>query len=105
MPTPPTPPATLSSTTIEALNSCSREELHDAVRYAESLLEHEQRLDSDTDTDDEAEPDRDEDLPEDVPSKATITIKAINDNRYYYYQWRDGERIKSKYKGPVDSDE
>lgn len=46
---------------------------------------------------------RPEDLPDDVPSKATITVKEINDNRYYYWQWREGEKIKSKYKGPVDS--
>jgi hypothetical protein len=42
------------------------------------------------------------DLPDDVPSKATITGKAINDNRYYYWQWRDGEQIKSKSKGHPD---
>ncbi|MFC7131242.1 hypothetical protein [Haloferax chudinovii] len=47
---------------------------------------------------------RPEDRPDDVPSKATITVKEINDNRYYYWQWREGEKIRSKYKGPVDSD-
>lgn len=41
--------------------------------------------------------------PEGVPSKASVTIKEINDNRYYYWQWREGDTIKSKYKGPVDS--
>ncbi|ACV49348.1 hypothetical protein Hmuk_3248 (plasmid) [Halomicrobium mukohataei DSM 12286] len=40
--------------------------------------------------------------PDGVPSKATITIKEINDNRYYYWQWRDGEQIRSQYEGPVD---
>ncbi|ELY26512.1 hypothetical protein C500_15155 [Natrialba magadii ATCC 43099] len=49
--------------------------------------------------------DRPEDLPDDVPAKATITIKEINDNRYYYWQWRDGEKIRSQYKGPVSPDE
>ena len=48
---------------------------------------------------------RSEDRPDGVPSKASITIKTINDNRYYYYwQWRDGDKIHSKYKGPVSSD-
>ena len=47
---------------------------------------------------------RPEDFPDDVPSKATITVKEINDNRYYYWHWREGENIKSKYKGPVDSE-
>jgi hypothetical protein len=45
------------------------------------------------------------DLPDDVPSKVTITIKEINDNRYYYWQWREGDKIKSKYKAPVSPDE
>jgi len=45
-----------------------------------------------------------DDLPDDVPSKATITIKDINDNRYYYWQWREGSSVKSEYKGPVDPD-
>ncbi|WP_449271564.1 hypothetical protein [Haloferax denitrificans] len=45
---------------------------------------------------------RSDDLPDDVPTKATITIKEINDNRYYYWQWREGDKIKSKYKGPVN---
>jgi len=50
--------------------------------------------------DDEVD-DRPDDLPDDVPSKATITIKEINDNRYYYWQWREGEKVTSKYKGPA----
>ncbi|SEL89237.1 hypothetical protein SAMN04488691_11092 [Haloferax larsenii] len=44
-------------------------------------------------------------MPEDVPSKASLTVKEINDNRYYYWQWREGDQIKSKYKGPVDKSE
>jgi len=47
--------------------------------------------------------DESDDLPDSVPAKATITEKEINGNRYYYWQWRDGDSIKSKYKGPVDS--
>lgn len=50
------------------------------------------------------EGDRPEDLPDDVPEKATLTVKEINDNRYYYWQWREGEAIKSKYVAPVNSD-
>jgi len=48
---------------------------------------------------------RPDDLPDDVPTKATITVKEINDKRYYYWQWREGEKVKSKYKSPVDPDE
>jgi len=46
-----------------------------------------------------------EERPTDVPSGASVTIKEINDNRYRYWQWRDGEKIKSKYIGPVTSSE
>lgn len=57
------------------------------------------------DTDDEEIDDADEQLDErdaDIPSKASIVTKTINDNKYYYWQWRDGDKIKSKYKGPVN---
>lgn len=50
-----------------------------------------------------AEPDPD--LPEGVPAKACITIKNINGNEYEYWQWRDGDKVRSKYKGPVSDDE
>ncbi len=40
--------------------------------------------------------------PEGVPSKATRVVKEINDNRYYYWQWRDGDSVKSKYDRPAD---
>ena len=46
----------------------------------------------------------DSDRPEDVPAKASIVVKEINDNRYYYYQWREGDTVKSKYKAPVEAD-
>jgi hypothetical protein len=44
-----------------------------------------------------------DETPDDVPGNATLTIKEINDNRYYYWQWRDGDTIRSKYKGPVQN--
>jgi hypothetical protein len=40
---------------------------------------------------------RPDDLPDDVPAKATIMIKEINDNRYYW-QWWGGDSVKPKYK-------
>lgn len=42
-----------------------------------------------------------DDPPDDVPANATLTVKEINNNRYYYWQWRDGDSIRSKYKAPV----
>jgi hypothetical protein len=103
---PPTPPAGLPAELVDTLNEASPEQLRDVARYAEGLAEHkerEARLEKEPDEDDVEE--RPNDLPDDVPAKATITIKEINDNRYYYWQWREGEKIRSKYKSPVSPDE
>ena len=91
---------------VNTLTESTPERLRDIATYAEELAEHKERkarLEEET-TEDEIEK-RPGDLPDDVPTKATITIKEINDNRYYYWQWRDGDKIKSKYKGPVSSEE
>ena len=103
--TPPTPPTDIPTGIVETLNTFSPDQLQDVARYAEALSEHkarEARLEEESDGDEIEE--RPDDLPDDVPVKATITIKEINDNRYYYWQWREGNKIKSKYKGPVNPD-
>jgi len=102
---PPTPPADFPTELVNRLNKSSPNRLREIASYADTLAEHkerEARLDEQSDEGDIEE--RPEDLPDDVPMKATITIKEINDNRYYYWQWRDGEKIRSKYKGPVNPD-
>ena len=102
---PPTPPAELPTEIVDTLNGYSPDQLEHVARYAEELAEHkarEARLEEKSKDDEINE--RSDDLPADVPSKATITIKEINDNRYYYWQWRDGEKIRSQYKGPVNPD-
>ncbi|SNR57611.1 hypothetical protein [Halorubrum vacuolatum] len=102
---PPTPPAELPAAIVTALNGYSPTQLRHVARYAEALAEYkarEARFEEELDENDVDEvPD---DLPDDVPAKATITIKEINDNRYYYWQWREGDKIKSKYKAPVSPD-
>jgi hypothetical protein len=91
---------------IDALDGHDIQTLRDVARYAEQLAEHQAREQRIREAEDEDQiEERPEDLPDDVPSKATITVKEINDNRYYYWQWRDGEQIRSKYKGPVSPDE
>ena len=103
---PPTPPAELPTETVDTLNGFSPDQLKDVARYAEALAEHkdrEARL-AEEEKENEIE-ERSDDLPDDVPAKATITIKEINDNQYYYWQWREGDKIKSKYKGPVNPKE
>jgi hypothetical protein len=103
---PPTPPAELPTDLINTLHESSSDQLQHVARYAEELAEHkarEARLEEESE-DNEID-DRPDDLPDEVPSKATITIKDINDNRYYYWQWREGDKVTSKYKGPVNPDE
>jgi hypothetical protein len=102
---PPTPPAELPTDLVNILNGYSPDQLEHVARYAEALAEHkarEGRLEEESEDDEIDE--RPDDLPDDVPSKATITIKEINDNRYYYWQWREGDTVTSKYKGPVNPD-
>jgi hypothetical protein len=103
---PPTPPTSLSTEVANALNDLPPEHLRDIARYAEKLAEHKEREDhlEEESNEDESEG-RPDELPDDVPSNATITVKEINDNRYYYWQWREGDKIRSQYKGPVDPDE
>jgi hypothetical protein len=103
---PPTPPAGLLTDLVDTLNGVSTEQLQHVARYAEELAEHKARKGRFEGRSDENEIDeRPDDLPDDVPSKATITIKEINDNRYYYWQWREGEKIRSQYRSPVNPDE
>ncbi|MFC7205238.1 hypothetical protein ACFQJC_17140 [Haloferax namakaokahaiae] len=103
---PPTPPTNLPTGVVDALNKSSPNRLRDVARYAEELAEHKEREARLEEEPPEGElEERSDDLPDDVPTKATITIKEINDNRYYYWQWREGDKIKSKYKGPVNSGE
>ena len=107
---PPTPPAELPADIVDALNGSPPDQLQDVARYAEELAAHKARkarleAESDEDRDEDETDDRPVDLPDGVPSKATITIKEINDNRYYYWQWREGDTVTSKYKGPVNPDE
>ena len=103
---PPTPPATLTTETVNTLNESEPEQLREIATYAEALAEHKEReARLKESADEEPVGERPDDLPDDVPAKATITIKEINDNRYYYWQWRDGEKIRSQYKGPVNPDE
>ncbi|MFC4407820.1 hypothetical protein [Haloarchaeobius iranensis] len=103
---PPTPTANLPTEIVNTLNESTPERLRDVATYAKALAEYkerEARLEEKADEDEVEE--RPDDLPADVPAKATITIKEINDNRYYYWQWREGDSVTSKYKAPVNSDE
>ncbi|WP_436936527.1 hypothetical protein [Halovenus marina] len=101
---PPPVPSDIPDDIVRDLDNCSPAQLRSVAKYAEELAEYREREErlSEEQNGDDAVP---EDTPDDVPAKATITIKEINENRYYYWQWREGDKIKSKYKGPVNADE
>ena len=102
----PISPTSLPLELVDTLNESTPEQLRDVATYAKELAElkeHEKHFEEEPDQDEAEE--RPDNVPDDVPVKATITIKEINDNRYYYWQWRDGDQIRSQYKGPVNSDQ
>lgn len=72
----PTPPASLPTDLVNALNESAPKRLRHVARYAEELAEYkerEARLEEESDQDEMEQ--RPDDLPDDVPTKATITIK------------------------------
>ena len=75
---------------VNTLDDYSPEVLRHVARYADELAEYREREAplAEKAEEDEIE-ERPDDLPDEVPSKATITTKEINDNRYYYWQWRE----------------
>jgi len=100
----PTPPATLPSGIAGECSALSADQIRELAKYAESLGEYrerEARLEAEDESSDEAPDDR----PDEVPAGASVTVKEINDNRYRYWQWRDGDKIKSKYIGPANPDD
>ena len=100
----PSPPREIPDKFVSSLDEFSPDKLSKIAKYAEELAEYkarEQRVAEKNENEFNASAD---DLPDGVPAKASITIKEINGNRYYYWQWRDGDKIKSKYKGPVNTD-
>ena len=104
MPKDPTPPATLPSGIVGECTSLSADQLRDLAKYAESLAEYRER-EAGLEAEDESSDEEPSDRPDGVPAGASITIKEINDNRYRYWQWRDGDKIKSKYIGPANPDD
>jgi len=73
---------------------------------AQRLGKDEQRSERSPDSEDQ--PDPPDELVEEVreelglpPSKGYTVIKTIDGRDYYYYQWREGDRVTSEYMKPV----
>ncbi|AGB39801.1 hypothetical protein [Natronococcus occultus] len=87
---------------LEGLEKQSPETLREIAQIATEMAD---RKESQREA--ELEEQEVDDQPEDLncdnaPSSATLTKKEINGNQYYYWQWREGEKIKSEYIRPVD---
>jgi hypothetical protein len=103
MSSPPDPPDTIPQYILDALDRQDPDTLRQIATHATALADHHEQPDDDQNTPDVDDVDHPAD--DDVPAKASIVTKTINDNQYYYWQWRDGDQIKSKYKAPVNPDE
>jgi hypothetical protein len=106
----PTPPDDIAQYIIDGLSRQDAEDLRTIAGYAEQLAEWRdvQAEAEDDEQNEEIIQESSEDInerPDDVPGKASVVIKEINDNRYEYYQWREGDTVKSKYKAPANSAE
>lgn len=104
----PDPPESLPKYLAEGLQKQSPTTLREIEKYARQLAEYaereaEKQLEERV-IDQEEEKGVVDTIPDTIPSKACITIKTINENRYYYWQWREGEKIKSQYIKPVTED-
>lgn len=122
--TPPTPPEKLEDGFTDTLENHSPETLRRLAQYLEALAEYREGdgrpREATSENESEGAPEAaneqqvneppegqnelPEERPEGVPAKATLTVKEIHDNRYYYWQWREGDTVTSKYKGPVDGE-
>ena len=103
MPDRPDPPD-VPQYLVDGLNRQPPEHLQAVAAYADSLAAWKTGDDEGESEDQETQTpsvEQQKSPPEDVPSRATIVTKQINGNHYHYWQWRDGENIKSKYEGPV----
>ncbi|WP_267644047.1 hypothetical protein [Haloarchaeobius amylolyticus] len=100
----PTPPAGVAQYVIDGLNRQNASNLRSLSEYAARLADWKESTAGATiEAAEDVEQARiDDDRPDGVPGKASTVVKEINDNRYYYWQWRDGDKIRSKYKGPVE---
>jgi hypothetical protein len=106
-PTEPTAPDGIAQYITDGLERQGPDDLRTIATHAEELAVYKEAQ-AEAKLDDQVVHENSEDiddLPDDVPVKASIVIKEINDNRYEYYQWRDGEKIRSKYKCPVNPSE
>lgn len=91
----PTPPDDLDRDLREALTTLETRDprrLRAIGTYLEELAEWKASIEeANTDAGE-----NDLEYPDEVPERATVTVTEVAGTTYYYYQWRDGDRIESK---------
>lgn len=101
----PNPPDPLPEYVVKAIRRRkSKKELEAVIQYAEALLEYrQQNLQPQGEIGDNTGRTSIDDLPRNgAPKRATLTTKRIDEREYYYWQWREGSKVKSAYSAPVD---
>ncbi|WP_306059180.1 hypothetical protein [Natronococcus wangiae] len=78
---------------LEALGDEDAETLRTVADYVDDLATW---AESSTDNESGSPVDGGIPFPNDVPDRASVTLTEIGDEEYYYFQWRDGDRIRSK---------
>ena len=87
---------------LEGLEKQSPETLREIAQIATEMADEKERQ-LEAELEEQKIDDQPEDLDrDDAPFSATLTTKKIKGNQYYYWQWRDGEKIRSEYIRPVD---
>lgn len=108
----PAPPLGAPKYIREGLPKQSSETLREIARYAQLLADSKEQaieaelekkaVEQDTTPDDWDDDEWDALLSEvDFPTRACLTTKTIDGRDYFYFQWREGSKIKSKYVAPV----
>lgn len=100
----PTPPQ-IAQYLLDGLDRQSPSKLRKIATYAEQLATWQETGEACTGEEAADTAQHEErssrDRPAGVPHKASIVVKEIRNNQYHYWQWRDGDKIRSTYKGPV----
>lgn len=80
---------------LEALGEEDAETFQTVASYVDDLATW---AESSADRESESAADGEIPFPDDVPDRASVTITEIDGTEYYYFQWRDGDEIRSKTK-------
>ncbi|MFC4541810.1 hypothetical protein ACFO5R_07700 [Halosolutus amylolyticus] len=100
----PTPPDDLDEDLrafLAALGDEDGETIRSVAAYVDDLASWAERRDeheseSDAERPDDADSPADVPVPSGVPDTATVSVEEVAGTTYYYYQWREGDEIRSK---------